>query len=615
MPNELFERKAVERDHHASRNGAWLSFVRDVEGVACLFLSDLTGGARGEARLLVRGVGDHWWEPGDGGPWIRSTDPDRPAHVYTVDLESGALNDMTPIDGAVVSMAGTSAGLPGWLFLELASDDESQSGLFRYELATGNLDPVGAPPDNCAAWNVDSRMRLRSALVLEAGLVFELVTRADEATAWSKVLEWDETDLVSGASTVGFTADDTRLLVIDPHGSDLPRLLSVDARGGDPLVVFSTPEAAVVGALLHPDTGALLAVRFGAERFAWRALDPAVRPILDIVAKRTDCDCNLSPVDGDLRFWLATFEHPSRPVRTYLVDSREDREVLVHDPLAELADYEAADSTTFAFAGADGTRLTGYLSFPKDQPRSNLPLVVVPHGGPWARALWGYDVQLPWLTSRGYVCLTLNHRGSTGFGRAFTQAGYGEWVDVMLADVAAAIRWAVAEGIADRERVAVHGGSYGGHVAVGLTIWHPDLIRCAVSINGPLDLATLVRKNSENIWLGQFLPRVVGDPEVDADELRAQSPARRGAEVRVPLLVAQGGLDPFSDPADTEAMVDAVRAAGIECEYYLYPEEAHGIEADPRSAIELREHVERFLARHIGGAVTPEAPTYQSTAE
>ena len=253
------------------------------------------------------------------------------------------------------------------------------------------------------------------------------------------------------------------------------------------------------------------------------------------------------------------------------------------------------------FTARDGLTIEGYLTRPAEAPEGPLPLVLDVHGGPWHRDMWGYNPEAQWLANRGYACLQVNYRGSTGYGKAFLNAANKEWGGKMHDDLVDAVQWAVKEGIADPERVAIYGGSYGGYAALVGATFTPDLFRCAVDIVGPSNLLTFI-ETIPPYW-STFLAMMhdrVGNPETEADFLRDRSPLTHVDRIRIPMLIAQGANDPRVKQAESEQIVAAMRAKGIPHEYLLFPDEGHGF-AKPENRLTFYRAAETFLAEHLAG--------------
>ena len=260
----------------------------------------------------------------------------------------------------------------------------------------------------------------------------------------------------------------------------------------------------------------------------------------------------------------------------------------------------------FSFTARDGLTIRGYATFPLDAGRAGLPTVLNVHGGPWARDVWGYDPEAQWLANRGYLCIQVNYRGSTGYGKAFVNAGDREWGGKMQDDLSDAVAFAVGQGWADPKRVAIYGGSYGGYAALAGAAFTPDLFCCAVNIVGPSNLKTLI-ETIPPYWVpmvAQFHRRV-GDPEKDVDFLWSRSPLSRASSIRIPMLIAQGANDPRVKQAESEQIVEGLRAAGVDYEYLLFPDEGHGF-AKPENRLRFYAAADRFLARHLGGRTAGE---------
>jgi dipeptidyl aminopeptidase/acylaminoacyl peptidase len=233
-------------------------------------------------------------------------------------------------------------------------------------------------------------------------------------------------------------------------------------------------------------------------------------------------------------------------------------------------------------------------------------MVLNVHGGPWGRDAWGFDSEAQWLANRGYLCLQVNFRGSTGYGKAFVNAGDREWGGKMQDDLTDAVAFAVSQGWADPARVAIYGGSYGGYAALAGAAFTPELFCCAVDIVGPSNLKTLI-ETIPPYWapmIALFHTRV-GDPEHDTEFLWSRSPLSRAADIRTPLLIAQGANDPRVKQAESEQIVAALREAGIDHEYLLFPDEGHGF-AKPGNRLRFYAAAELFLARHLGGRAEQE---------
>jgi dipeptidyl aminopeptidase/acylaminoacyl peptidase len=270
-----------------------------------------------------------------------------------------------------------------------------------------------------------------------------------------------------------------------------------------------------------------------------------------------------------------------------------------------LGGYQLAKMETFEFTARDGLTVHGYATFPAGEEHSNLPTVLNVHGGPWARDTWGFNPEAQWLANRGYACVQVNYRGSTGYGKEFVNAGNREWGAKMHDDLIDAVEFIVKQGWADRDRIAIYGGSYGGYAALVGATFTPDVFCCAVDIVGPSNIKTLI-ESVPPYWaplIVQFHTRV-GNPETEEEFLWSRSPLSKVDQIKIPILIAQGANDPRVKQAESEQIVAAMTEKGIDHEYMLFPDEGHGF-AKPENRMKFYGAADRFLAKHLGGREGP----------
>jgi dipeptidyl aminopeptidase/acylaminoacyl peptidase len=389
------------------------------------------------------------------------------------------------------------------------------------------------------------------------------------------------------------------------------QLVRLDLATGAEQVLAGDPEADVAGIRLHPDTREPQVVTFLKDRMEYRVLDPALESDLAAIRALHPGDPSFGDHDDADEMWLVAFNTDAGPVSYFSYDRRTRTGEFLFDSRPELAQFGLAPMEPFSFTARDGLTIHGYATFPPGTDRRNLPTVLNVHGGPWARDAWGFDPEAQWLANRGYLCVQVNFRGSTGYGKSFVNAGDREWGGRMHDDLVDAVAYAtgqapdgqhsVSQHWADPGRVAIYGGSYGGYAALAGAAFTPDLFACAVDIVGPSNLKTLI-ETIPPYWapmIAQFHNRV-GDPDKDAEFLWSRSPLSRAADIAIPLLIAQGANDPRVKQAESEQIVAALEQAGIEHEYLLFSDEGHGF-AKPENRLRFYAAAEKFLARYLGG--------------
>jgi dipeptidyl aminopeptidase/acylaminoacyl peptidase len=289
------------------------------------------------------------------------------------------------------------------------------------------------------------------------------------------------------------------------------------------------------------------------------------------------------------------------PVEYYSYERKTKKPLFLFNSRPDLKNYTLAPMEPFSFRSRDGLTVRGYLTFPAGSSKMNLPMVLNVHGGPWVRDTWGYDPEAQWLANRGYICMQVNYRGSSGYGKAYLNAGNREWGGKMHDDLVDAVQWAVQKGYADPKNTAIYGGSYGGFAALVGATFTPDLFKCAVDIVGPSNLITFIKTIPPywSVFLTEFHKRV-GNPDTEEEFLKSRSPLFKVDQIKIPMLIAQGANDPRVKQDESEQIVAAMKKKGIDHEYMLFPDEGHGF-AKPQNRIKFYDHAEKFLANHLGG--------------
>lgn len=598
---------------------AWLAPHNGALNVWCVALRPGTGHDvdLGAARVLTddsdRGIRVFSWAP-DGRHimYLQDAGGDENWRLYDVDTTSGERRDLTPYEGVQARIVASEPTRPGEVLVGLNKDNPQLHDVYRLDLTSGELVKEVENP-GFIGWLADSDLQVRCAvgpnpdgshvLFVRAAPDADGADGADDA-GWKPLLTFDYEDaLVS--EPLSFNSSGDAILAITPASSDTARLVTIDVASGASKVIAEEPGADIESVRLHPVTNAPQVAVFRKDRLGYKALEPSVEPDLEKLQALHHGDLLFAGGDVADRNWLVGFTNDTGPVPYYVYDreSRTARFLFDHQP--ELSNYELAPMEPFSLSSRDGLVLHGYATFPPGAGRSHLPTVLNVHGGPWGRDTWGFDPEAQWLANRGYLCLQVNFRGSTGYGKAFLNAGDREWGGKMHDDLVDTVRYSVAQGWADPAKVAIFGGSYGGYAALVGATFTPGLFCCAVDIVGPSNLKTLI-ETIPPYWaplVAQFHRRV-GDPAEDEEFLWSRSPLSRVEDIRVPLLIAQGANDPRVKQAESEQIVAALRAAGIDHEYLLFPDEGHGF-AKPENRLRFYAAAERFLARHLGGRSEP----------
>jgi dipeptidyl aminopeptidase/acylaminoacyl peptidase len=589
-----------------SPDGSRLAWIAPRDGVLNVWVAPIGpdgtdwDAARAVTEDTDRGIRVFGWaRDGSHLLYLQDAGGDENWRLYDVDLATMARRDLTPFDGIHANIIATSKRRPTEVLVGINADNPQLHDVYRLDLTTGSLVKEIANP-GYAGWLADEDLVVRCALAPLPDGSFDLLVRDDGGSEWRKLLAIPAEDATS-TDVLSFSGDGGSLLMISAAGANTGRLTRIDLATGAATVLAEDPAADVSGAMLHPDTRDPQIVTIVSERMSYVVLDSSVETDLKAVRALHPGDPMFAGRDEADATWLIGFTNDTGPIPYFLYDRATQSGRLLFEHQPALSRYELAPMEPFSYTARDGLVVHGYVTFPPGLGRTGLPAVLNVHGGPQARDVWGYDAEAQWLANRGYLCVQVNYRGSTGYGKAFVAAGDREWGGKMHDDLIDAVRHVVGQGWADPSRVAIYGGSYGGYAALVGAAFTPTVFRCAVDIVGPSNLKTLL-ETIPPYWApaAAQLYRRVGNPATDEEFLWSRSPLSRARDIRIPLLIAQGANDPRVKQAESEQIVAALAEAGIEHEYMLFPDEGHGF-AKPENRLRFYTAAERFLARYLGG--------------
>jgi dipeptidyl aminopeptidase/acylaminoacyl peptidase len=427
----------------------------------------------------------------------------------------------------------------------------------------------------------------------------DLIVRADERSAWKTVCSWSAEDRIS-SSALRFTLDGEGMYCLDARGFNTGRLVELRFAGGSTKVIAEDPKSDIVSVFFQVDTYEMQAAAFAREHLEWEILDKTLERDFAAVAQLDRGDFEILSTDAADSTWVLAFTKDDGPVSYYLYDRRRGQGTFLFDEIPDLRNYTLARMEPISYRARDGLEIHGYITYPPGGKRRNLPLVLLVHPDPWIRDYWGFNPEAQWFANRGYACLQVNFRGSRGYGKDFIRAGDKEWGGKIQNDLVDAAQWAVSNGIADSKRMAIFGTSFGGYATLAALTQVPDLFACGVDISGPSDLLGWIKARTAVFGGYQsFFYARVGNPDTEADMLRAQSPLFAADRIRAPLLIVQGGRDRFVPNADAERIVAALEANGVPCEYVYFPDEGRGL-SKAANRLAFWETAERFLAKYLG---------------
>lgn len=610
IPLEDFFRKPERAAPRISPGGTHLGWLAPWERRLNVHVRDLaTGEERRVTHATARDVADWRWASDDRLVYVQDTGGDENYRLHAVAADGSGAIDLTPFDGVRCILIDDLEEEPDWILFQMNRRKPQVFDAYRANVATGEIRLVAENPGNVRGWILDNSGRIRAAAAGD-GISSSLLYRDTEADEWRTVVTHDFRETLR---PLLFTFDDRLLYVSSNVGRDKEAVFEYDPVTGEHgKLIVEHPEVDVRGVSVSRRRRVLTAASYETDRPGWHFLDEERR-------------AQQGFVDAALPGRLARFVSHSRDETRWVVHAGGDRTqgsyhlltwedhgarrelTPLFDATPWLREDELARMEPISFKSRDGLTIHGYLTVPVGVEPRNLPLVLNPHGGPWHRDSWTFNPEVQFLANRGAAVLQVNYRGSTGYGKAFLQASFGQWGLAMQDDLTDAVRWAVDSGLADPARVAIYGASYGGYATLSGITKEPELFACAVSYVGVSNIFT---------WLEAFPPyweplramvhEMIGDPERDAERLKATSPIFHVDRIRCPLLVAQGANDPRVRKSESDQIVAALRARGVEVEYLVKDNEGHGFENE-ENQFDFYRAMEGFLARHLGLEPAPVA--------
>ena len=521
-------------------------------------------------------------------------------HLYASNIETGKIKDLTPFDHVQAMVIETSSKRPDEVLIALNKDDPAHHDIYRVKISNGSLELLEKNPGNIQGWMTDDNGDVRGALVSNPDGGSDLLVRDSRAGEWRTLISWDY-ESSNNSGPISFTKDGENVLVLDSRESNAGRLVKVNIKTGESEILLEDSTYDVNEILVDEETYEVHAASLIKERKEWTFLNGETKKAFETISKLNDGDVSLISGSEDDKVWLLAFTSDDKPLSYYIYDSEKDEGTHLFDELPKLNDYTLANTDPISFESRDGLTIHGYITFPPGQKKENLPMVLNVHGGPWSRDTWGFDPEVQWMANRGYIVLQVNFRGSSGYGKDFLNAGNKEWGAKMHDDLIDAVNWAVEKGYADPERVGIYGGSYGGYAALVGASFTPDVFACAVDLFGPSNLVTLL-ESIPPYWapiLDNYYRRV-GNLETEKDFLESRSPIFKVDQIKIPVLIAQGGNDPRVKQSESDQIVKAMEEHSLDVRYLLFSDAGHGF-SSPSDRNTFYTAAEKFLAEHLGG--------------
>ncbi|WP_235903632.1 alpha/beta hydrolase family protein [Pontixanthobacter luteolus] len=626
IPREDLFGNPTRASGQLSPDGQWLSWLAPKDGVLNVWIAPASDPAAAKVMTSAadRPIRQYFWAPDSRSLlYIQDKGGDENFLLYGIDVASGKERTLTPFEETRVQVFGTSETIRDKMLVGLNNRDARFHDPYLLDLNTGELTLV-LENNGYAGFLADDNLDLRMAVRPNAsgGMDFFPVTNGEIAAEPS-----ESSGLADSLTTqpAGFTTDGKTMYWIDSRGRNTAALIAQDMATGEKTVIAENEKADIGGAMQDPKTGEIEAYSFTYLTTEWTAIDQDVKSSLDWLGERLEGEFGVQSRTEDDTKWIVWNDPLTAPSKTFIYDRPAKTLTEFYTTRPELVGAPLQTMHTLELKSRDGLTLPSYLTLPPGSdsdgdgvPDAAVPMILLVHGGPWARDGFGYNSYHQWLANRGYAVMSVNFRGSTGFGKDFISAGDLEWGKKMHDDLIDAVDWAIDNGVTRADQVAIMGGSYGGYATLAGLTFTPDKFACGVDIVGPSNLETLL-ETIPPYWeplIAQFHERM-GNPNTPEGlaMLKERSPLYSADKIVKPLLIGQGANDPRVKQAESDQIVGAMKEHGIPVTYVLYPDEGHGF-AKPNNNIAFNAVTENFLATCLGGRAEPIGDTVSgSTAE
>jgi dipeptidyl aminopeptidase/acylaminoacyl peptidase len=598
IPLRDFFRNPQTTGYEISPSGELIGFLKPVDSRLNIFVQSKSGGdAKQITQVKDRDIRGFFWKGDKYLLYLKDNGGDENFHLYVTGSDGTGGRDLTPFEGVRAEMIDDLEDHPTDLVVGLNKRNKEVFDAYRLNVETGDLKLIAENPGNIASWTTDHDGNIRVATTTD-GVNTSLLYRKTENDPWKTVVT---TNFKESFTPQFFTFDNKNLYGVSNVGRDKTAIVEFDPESGkESKVIFEQPEVDVSGLNYSKKRKVITSATYTTWKEERKFFDPEAEAIYKTLSEKLpgyDVYVTSSNKEEDM-FIVRTITDRSLGA-FYLFDSKSGELTKLADRNPWLKEDQLSEMKPIEYTSRDGLRIHGYLTLPKGKEAKDLPIVVNPHGGPWARDEWGFNPEVQFLANRGFGVLQMNFRGSTGYGRKFWEASFRQWGQSMQDDITDGVKWLIDQGIADPKRVAIYGGSYGGYAVLEGLTKTPDLYAAGVDYVGVSNLFTFM-KTVPPYWKPflEMMYEMVGNPEKDKTLFEANSPALNADRIKAPLFVAQGAKDPRVNIDESNQIVDALKKHGVDVEYMVKEDEGHGFHNE-ENRFSFYEAMEKFLAKYL----------------
>ena len=599
IPMEDFFRNPEKSSFSISPNGNYIAYMKPWKTRMNVFVMEII--TKKETRLTSsqeRGVYGFTWLTNKRIGYVKDEGGNENTHFYAVNIDMSNEIDLTPFENVQTRIIDDLEDDPNHIIIGLNKRNPQIHDPYRINVNDGKMELIAENPGNISEWMTDHDGKLRVATTSD-GVNTSLLYRDKESDEFKLILT---TDFKVSITPLFFTFDNKNLFVASNRGRDKTAIFEFDlSKSKEGRLIFEHNEVDVSGLMFSRKRKVLTGVNYTVAKNEMIFFDKWREDIQQKLEKKLPgYEVAITSFSKDeTKAVVVTYSDKSRGTY-YHYDVDKNKLIELGEVSPWLNEENMSEMKPVKYMSRDGLTINGYLTLPKGTNGKNLPVVVNPHGGPWARDNWGYKSEIQFLANRGFAVFQMNFRGSTGYGREFWEKSFKEWGKSMQDDITDGVNWLIDEGIADPDRIAIYGASYGGYATLAGLAFTPDLYTCGVDYVGVSSLFTFM-ENMPPYWelYRSMMYEMVGHPEKDKELLAAASPLLHIDKIKAPIFIAQGANDPRVVKAESDQIVEALKNAGIDVPYMVKDNEGHGF-YNEENQFDFYREMEKFLTKHIG---------------
>ena len=532
--------------------------------------------------------------------YLQDKDGNENWHIYQTNINTQTTTNLTPFDDVKVRIIYYSKHHPDTMIIAMNKDNKEEHDLYSLNLKNKKITFLEKSPKNNRDWIVDHNLQVRFARISKSDGSVDLCEKKE--SQWIPIIHWEFED-EGNSEHLFFSKDNRYLYLLDSTNANTSQLVKFDTLNKAKSVLTFDPKYDIAernGFIYDSDTYHIQAVKFAKDRGSWHILDTSIKDDFNAIAKVHHGDFSITSKTNDNSKWIIAFDQDTDPVSYYLYNREKKEATFLYTIKPKLLNYNLQPMHPISYTAQDGLLIHGYITYP-EKKKSKMPLIVLVHGGPWCRDSWGYDPEAQWLTNRGYACLQINYRGSSGYGKNFLNAGNKEWGKKMLDDLVDGVQWAVKHCDIDPERVAISGASHGGYTALAAAAFTKDIFKCAIDLFGRSNV--LSRFTGIPPYWQSYISiqkKRVGDPDNEQDLalMKSASPYYHPENISIPIFVAHGANDARIKQEESDKIVNILKEKNIPHQYLVFENEGHGF-IHQENRFHCYKEIEKFLQKYL----------------